>query len=199
MKLDVHPLTSERWTDLETIFTARGCSVARGCWCMFYRRSGAQAAPAGMRRADFNRRQLRALVEGGTSPGLIGYSGGVPVGWISLGRREQYEKLARSPVMKPVDDQPVWSVVCFVVPSAHRRRGVAAALLASGIRWARSQGARIVEAYPVDASGPLRDDNLWFGTASMFERAGFHEVARRKRTRPIFRKSLRAVRGVGRP
>ena len=31
--------------------------------------------------------------------------------------REDYAKLRRSAVMKPVDDVPVWSIVCFVVPS----------------------------------------------------------------------------------
>jgi GNAT superfamily N-acetyltransferase len=190
-KLDVHPLTPERWSDLEMLFGARGCSVARGCWCMFYRRSGAEPVPPGMRRAEFNRGQLRTLVDTGTSPGLIGYRDGVPVGWISLGPREQYPKLARSPVMKPVDDRPVWSIVCFVVPAAYRRQGVAAALLSSAVAWARRRGVRLLEASPVDRTGPRRDDSLWFGTASMFERAGFDEVARRKRTRPVVRKSLR--------
>lgn len=61
--------------------------------------------------------------------GLIGYRDGQPVGWVSFGPREQFAKLDRSPVMKPVDAQPVWSVVCFVVPAAHRGQGVAAALL----------------------------------------------------------------------
>ncbi|HEU4429274.1 MAG TPA: GNAT family N-acetyltransferase [Myxococcota bacterium] len=158
---------------------------------MFYRRSGAQPAPQGVRRANFNREQLRALVDSGTSPGLIGYRGGVPVGWISLGPREQYQKLARSPVMKPVDDQPVWSIVCFVVPAAYRRQGVAAALLAGATAWAKKRGARLLEAYPVDKPDATRDDSLWFGKASTFERAGFEEVARRKPTRPVVRKSLR--------
>jgi len=191
MKLDVRPLTSERWSDLETIFNARGCSVARGCWCMFYRRSGQQPVSAGVRRAEHNRRQLRALVDEGTPPGLIGYRNCVPVGWISLGPREQYLRLARSPVMKRVDERPVWSIVCFVVPAAYRRQGVAAALLAGATAWAKKRGARLLEAYPVDKPDASRDDSLWFGKASMFERAGFTEVARRKPTRPVVRKSLR--------
>ena len=43
MKVVVHPLTPERWPDLETIFEARGCSVARGCWCMYYRVSSKES------------------------------------------------------------------------------------------------------------------------------------------------------------
>ena len=112
MKLTVRPLTPERWPDLEALFNAKGCSVARGCWCMFYRRSGAAAAlPAGTTRAQANRADLKKLARSSTPPGLIGYRGKTPVGWVSLGPREDYPKLKRSPVMKPVDDKPVWSVI----------------------------------------------------------------------------------------
>ncbi len=101
MKIAVAPLTPDRWTDLEAIFGARGCSVARGCWCMAYRLSGArEPLPAGMTRAQSNRAGLEALVDAGHPPGLIGYRGKVPVGWVSIGPREEYARLERSPVMK---------------------------------------------------------------------------------------------------
>jgi len=130
MKLTVAPLTPDRWPDLEAVFNAKGCSVARGCWCMAYRLSGSrEALPPEMTRAQANRAALKALVDAGNPPGLIGYRGKVPVGWFSIGPREEYAKLRRSPVMKPVDDQPVWSVICFVVPSEYRGQGVARALL----------------------------------------------------------------------
>jgi len=187
VKLVVRPLTPERWPDLETLFDARGCSIARMCWCMHYRRSGTHVPPAGSTRARHNRAQLRALVDAGRPPGLIGYRGKVPVGWVSLGPREDYAKLARSPVMKPVDDQPVWSVICFVVPLQYRGQGVARALLDGAIAYARRQGARLIEAYPVDRPGRTADENLWFGTKSMYDDAGFTEVARRKPRRPVVR------------
>src|ERR1700682_333120 len=40
MKLTVHPLTPERWPDLEALFNSKGGSVARGCWGRFYRPRG---------------------------------------------------------------------------------------------------------------------------------------------------------------
>jgi len=194
MKLRVEPLTPDRWDDFEAVFRAKGCSVARGCWCMYYRRSGAAApAPGGVSRGEANRREMKALVDGGEITGLIGYRDGEPVGWISLGPRGRYAKLERSPVMKPVDSRPVWSVICFVVPTAHRRQGVARALLDGAMAYARKRRARVLEAYPVDARGPKRDENLWFGTRGMFEDAGFEVVARRKPTRPVMRRTL-AVR-----
>lgn len=184
----VRPLTPARWKDLETLFTARGCSVARQCWCMHYRRSGAPPVPPkGMTRAATNRSALRALVRSGEPPGLIAYRGRTPVGWVSLGPREDFARLARSPVMKPVDDQPVWSIICFVVPAEHRGQGVAHALLQGAIAYARRRGARLLEAYPVDRRGRSSDDSMWFGAKSMYDAAGFEEVARRRPARPVVR------------
>lgn len=191
-RLTVLPLTPGRWPDLEAVFGARGCSVARSCWCMAYRRSGAQLnPPAGTRRSDFNRAGLKSLVDAGHPPGLIGYLGNQPVGWISLGPREEFAKLKHSPVMKPVDDQPVWSVICFVVPAEHRRKGVAQALLRGAIAYAKKRGARLLEAYPVDKRGPCGDETLWFGAKRMYDRAGFEVVARRKPARPVVRLKVR--------
>ena len=189
-KLTLQPLTPERWPDLEAIFTARGCSVARSCWCMYYRVSGRESGLLNAERAKRNKLAMRKLVAAGPPPGLIGYRGGTPVGWISLGPREHFAKLAKSPVMKPVDDTPVWSVICFVVPSEHRGQGVAHALLYGAKAWAKRRGARLLEAYPVDKAGHGDDQNYWFGTKSMFDAAGFEEVARRKATRPIVRLRL---------
>src|SRR5947208_127447 len=87
-RLEIHPLTAPRFRDLETLFNGPGGSQVRGCWCMFYRRSGPTAIPKGMSQPEHARCSLKALVEAGTVPGLIGYRDGEPVGWVSLGPRE---------------------------------------------------------------------------------------------------------------
>jgi ribosomal protein S18 acetylase RimI-like enzyme len=192
LNLTVKPLTPSRWPDLEAIFAAKGCGVARSCWCMAYRRSRAvgQASPR-MKTARENRADLKRLVDAKRPPGLIGYRGKVPVGWISIAPRHEFARLARSPVMKPVDDRPVWSVVCFVVPTEFRGQGVAQALLAGAVAYVKRQGARLVEAYPVDKSSRSQDDMMWFGAKSMYDRAGFVEVARRRPQRPVVRLQVR--------
>jgi len=195
MKITVLPATPERWRDIEAIFGAKGCSVARGCWCMHYRKSG--SAPSLSRVASRSKKYragLKALVETGKSPGLVAYRDAIPVGWVSLAPREEFARLERSPVMKPVDDKPVWSIICFVVPPEHRGQGVARALLQGAIAHAREHGATVVEAYPVDKRAPSKDDAMWFGAKSMYDHAGFREVARRKPTRPVVRLDLRAAR-----
>jgi GNAT superfamily N-acetyltransferase len=189
MTRTVHPLTPERFADLAELFGRPGGSIVRGCWCMYYRRSG-----GGPTSGAQNKAALRTLVQRGTVPGLIAYEDDSPVGWISLGPREDYAKLRRSPVMKPVDNTPVWSIVCFFVDKASRGRGITSALLKAGIDHARSQGARILEAYPVDKPGRSHDDFMWFGSKAIFDRAGFKEVARRKENRPVMRRVLRPRR-----
>ena len=157
---------------------------------MYYRKSGSSDQPSG----EKNKRALRSLVGRPVAPGLIAYEDGSPVGWISLGPREDYARLQRSPVMKPVDDRPVWSIVCFFVDARARGKGVTRALLKASIDYARSKGATLLEAYPVDKPAAAHPDTMWFGPQSLFEDAGFKEVARRKETRPVMRKPLRPRR-----
>ena len=152
---------------------------------MYYRKSGRVPGSTG----GANQRALKSLVDTGEVPGLIGYVDGEPVGWISLGPREDYAKLQRSPVMKAVDDKPVWSIICFFVDPRARDKGIANKMLKSAIAYARSRGATLLEAYPVDTS--KKSGSLWFGTKSMYDREGFKEVARRKVARSVMRKALR--------
>lgn len=189
MSFTTKPLTATTWPDLEAIFNARGCSIARNCWCMYYRKSGAGSWPT-RDRARLNRAGLKSLADGGEQVGLIGYRDGVPVGWVSFGPREDFLKLANSPVMKPVDDEPVWSVICFVVPSEYRKQGVARQLLDAAVAFCRKKKVKLVEAYPVDKAGRSADTSLWFGAKSMYDAAGFEEVARRKPERPVVRLHL---------
>jgi GNAT superfamily N-acetyltransferase len=183
MTFEVHPVTKERWPDLVELF---GRPIVRTCFCMFYRKTGADT---GVGRE--NRRAMKAIVDRGTVPGLIGYEDGVPVAWVSLGPREDYPKLRRSPVMKPVDDRPVWSIICFFVDPSARRGGLAHRMLQAAVDHARSHGARLVEAYPVDTGTRNASDTMFFGAKSMYDRTGFREVARRRPTRPVMRKTLR--------
>jgi len=194
MPLKVLPLTAERMTDLDTVFQARGCSVAKGCYCMYYRESGkAEDLKAGETPEAKNRAAIAKLAERDLPPGLLGYKDGKAVGWVSLGPRADFLRLASSPTMRSPDAKPVWSIICFVVPSEYRKQGVAHELLAAAVDFARARGATLLEAYPVDRDAPEAKNAPWFGSSSMFAKAGFVEVARNKPARPIVR--LRVARG----
>src|SRR4029450_2984158 len=180
---EVRPLTEHRWADLEKLCELPGGSIVRGCWCIYYRKAGKVAVSRAAGAS--NKKQMRALVRSGTVPGLIGYADGSPVGWISLGPREDYRRLERSRVMKPVDDTPVWSIVCAYVAKRYRGKGYQHKLLAGAIDYARDRGVRMLGAYPVDKPEPSHDAFIFFGSRSLYERAGFHEVVRRSPTRVV--------------
>ncbi len=181
--IEVLPLTAERWPDLERLFGPRGACA--GCWCMWFRTPRAEFERG---KGDGNREALRALVESGPPPGILAYAGAEPVGWCAVAPREAYVLLQRSRILRPLDDAPVWSIVCFFVSRRHRRRGVTAQLLRAATRFALERGARIVEGYPVEPKDRrVADTFVYHGVASAFRAAGFHEVARRSETRPIMR------------
>ena len=178
-----YPLTPERWTDFEKLFGPRGACA--GCWCMYWRLTRTQYDE---QQGELNRRNIKALVDSGNIPGILAYVDDEPVGWCSIAPREEFATLARSRILKPVDDQPVWSVVCFFVARSHRRQGLTIQLLNAAVEYAASKGATVIEGYPVEPKvGKAPDVFVFTGLSSAFQQAGFKEVLRRSETRPIMR------------
>lgn len=177
------PLTPEIWPDFEKLFGPRGACA--GCWCMYWRIPRLQYTE---QQGEMNRRNIKALVDSGNVPGILGYINDEPAGWCSIAPREEYSTLSRSRILKPVDDHPVWSVVCFFVARSYRRKGLTVQLLKAAIEYARSKGAKIIEGYPVEPkAGNAPDVFVYTGLSSAFIQAGFTEVLRRSETRPIMR------------
>ena len=178
------PLTPVRWGDLERLFGKRG--ACGGCWCMYWRLSRPEFEK---RKGEGNRRAFKALVARGAARGVIAYHGSEPVAWCAVGPRDDFPRLARSRVLSPVDDQPVWSVTCFFVARPHRRRGLSVGLLTAAAGMAGRSGARLLEGYPQEPRGASMPDAFaWTGLSGAFRRAGFEECARRSPTRPIMRR-----------
>jgi GNAT superfamily N-acetyltransferase len=131
---------------------------------------------------------MKGIVESGAIPGILAYREGEPVGWCSVALRESYGSLERSPVLKRLDDLPVWSLVCFFVEKGHRDKGVAEALIRAAVAYVREQGGQVIEAYPTPARGKwLPPVSSFMGTPAMFQRAGFVECARPSKSRVIMR------------
>ena len=188
MEMEVYPLTAERWPDLEMLFGPEG--AYRGCWCMWWR---VPAKVYDRNVGTANRDAFKWLVETGTVPGLLAYQEGRPVGWCSLGPRTEYGRFPSmsSPIFKPVDDRPVWSIVCFFIDADHRRQGVAGELVRAAVRYAAEQGAVALEAYPREVASLQKNSNkIYTGTPALFRAAGFAEVARRHPDWPVMRLEL---------
>lgn len=181
-ELSFQPLRRNLWTDLEELFGLNG--ACGGCWCMFWKLRGKAFDEA---KGSATRQMHKSIVDAGTVTGLLAYQEGEVVGWVAVEPRRAYEKLAHSRVLKPVDDQEVWSVTCFYVAKNHRRQGITVELLKAAVEHVRNLGGRIVEGYPVEVKDKAAPPFIFTGTASAFQKAGFREVARNSPTRPIFR------------
>ncbi len=183
---DVVPLTPGRWGDFETLLGPKG--ARGGCWCMRWRQTRTEFEAG---HGDANRRAYQAIVRAGPPPGLLAYDRAGPVGWCQVCPRKDLPVLGRSPLLKQVDDTPVWSVSCFFIRPGHRRQGLTGILIEGAKDYTRRRGAEILEAYPWDARQEKSNSTVYSGVASTFLRHGFDVVARRATRRPVMRLSLK--------
>ncbi|QLD12749.1 GNAT family N-acetyltransferase [Microbacterium oleivorans] len=147
-----------------------------------------------MTNADFQRTDIagradafRDEVDAAPSPGLVAYVDGDAAGWVRVGPRTRQVRLSKTRAYagateEPWDDADVWAISCFAVRKEHRGSGLNAALLEAAVAFARENGARVVEAYPVDpdAGRKVTSNELYHGALSTFLTADFREVARPK-------------------
>ena len=194
-ELRIVPAGEASFDDVAAVFGTRGDPAH--CWCQWYKIPGRDWRAVGDEAlGDRLKAQLEAS---GAGPGLLAYDGETPVGWCAVEPRQHLERLRSSRLVTggtahpDLEDPTVWAVTCFVVPRAYRKRGVGRALAAAALTYAREHGAHVVEAYAVDAR--LREKTpaaeLFHGTVTMFEAAGFAEVARPRPDRAIMEVRLR--------
>lgn len=180
--IEFHPVDVRRWPDMVELFGERGACA--GCWCMWWRGSRADFKK---NQGDGNKRRMKRLIESGVVPGILAYHAGRPVGWCSVGPRESYDALERSRVLKRIDDNPVWSIVCFFIANSYRRKGLSVRLIRAAAKYARSRGAKIVEGYPVVAREGYPAAWAYPGFETAFKKAGFSVAKRWSKARPIMR------------
>lgn len=189
--LTVRELTPRLWPALERLFGENGaCS---GCWCMYWR------LDEGERFEDVKgpgaKRRFRALVSRRAVHGLIAFSSDEPVGWCAFERRVDLPRLDRSPSLRVVDADRVWSLPCLFIKARWRGKGVGSALLRAAVDALRARGAEIVEGYPTKPSQPGKMPAAWAwtGLPSMFEAAGFERADAKPRGKQRYRRTLATV------
>ncbi len=171
MSWQTHPVTPERFEDFADVINPN--RRASHCWCLSHRLRARDIEELG---GGDRERAMRELCSREDPPGVVTYRDGVPVGWCNIGDRSKIPRLAGSKLIRPVDDVPVWSIVCVVVRGGHRRQGVTGPLIEGAVAYAASRGAPAVEAYPVDPLGRMDLTMAFVGTRTMFERAGFERI-----------------------
>jgi GNAT superfamily N-acetyltransferase len=184
--LRFRPLTPKTWPDFVALFGKSG--ACGGCWCMWWRQTRREFDE---RHGEKNKRAMKRLVDSGEVPGILAYEAREPVGWCSVAPRDSFESLNRSRVLKRLDDQPVWSIVCLFLARSHRNRGLTTALIEGAVEHVRASGGRIVEAYPTRPRGKKLDPvSSFMGVPASFERAGFVECARPSEAKVVMRRRI---------
>ena len=173
------PVTADTLADLERF--SRGHGKFRYCSCMRWRMTSTE-----FRRSSKPKRieALRDNVANGRPTGVLAYVDGIPVGWCSIAPREEFRGLERYRKLARIDDAAVWSVTCFFVDRMYRRGGLTGDLLKAAVRYAKENGASVVESYPVESSAV---SYTYMGSPETFTRAGFSDVTPPDGERRMFR------------
>ena len=187
-QITVLPLTPDRIGDFETLFGPSGACY--GCWCTYFR-----LKPKLRQTMTTNEKHefMTGRIRRGPPPGLLAYKEGKPVGWMQIGPRADIPEWnnanrATTPMNDaPADDPLVWAISCFFFTSKERGKGLSHRLVSEGVRFAQTNGARMLEASPMDRAKQAKSIGLYVGSTTVFEKAGFIEVARRKEGRPLMR------------
>jgi GNAT superfamily N-acetyltransferase len=177
--ITIEPVTADRFADAEHALSGGG--DGHSCQCQWWMITNAQWQGTSMEEREG---MLRSEVDAGP-PALVAYVDGEAAGWVRVGPRAAQVRLARTRAFAesphPFDDPSVWAVSCFVVRREHRGAGLTAEMLDAAVTYAREQGARVVEAYPIDPTAAnKRSNELYTGILTTFIAAGFTEVARPK-------------------
>jgi predicted GNAT family acetyltransferase len=191
MTHSIVPLTSDLWPAFEELFGKQGACY--GCCCTYFR-----WPPAARRASDHqsNKSHIRERIEAGPPPGLLAVRDGVADGWMQIGPRldvPEWNNAGRASA--PTDasdaaDPAVWAISCFFVRTKTRGQGLTHRMVAAGIDHARRNGARRLEACPIDHSRDSRSLGLFVGSTRVFEKAGFARAVVRKQGRPLMRLEL---------
>lgn len=189
--LRIQPLTPELIADFTTLFGPQGACY--GCWCTYFRLRPKERQAMG---GDEKREVMLDRIRNGPPPGLLAYDGGRPVGWMQIGPRADVPEWnnpgrVSTPLPDgPADDPRVWAISCFFFHAKARGHGLSHPMLAAGIAFARQNGARLLEAAPMDRAKQSKSVGLFVGSTSVFLKAGFRQVAAVKEGRPLMRLAL---------
>jgi GNAT superfamily N-acetyltransferase len=185
------------WADLQAIF---GTADYPGkCYCQRFKTRDCHWSSMSDQERQ-NRLREQTHCDSPRSPattGLVAYLDQEPVGWVAVEPRTAYPRLLRirtvwSGRQEDKADDSVWAVTCFVTRKGYRKRGITYALATATIGFAREQGARALEAYPMIT--PPGQEITWgelhVGSRQVFADAGFTEVSHPSPRRVVMRIDL---------
>lgn len=162
-KIKVKPVDKSTWKDFEILFKSKGAPSY--CWCMAWRMTKDELK----HNNSANRKKfIKQRVLSKTPIGLLAYIDNEAIAWCSIAPRDTYQRLGGDDRL-----EDVWSLACFFVKKEHRDQGLIDLLIENAKKYARKNGAKYLEAYPVDPDSP---SYRFMGFIQTFEKADFEFV-----------------------
>ncbi|MCC3280736.1 GNAT family N-acetyltransferase [Arthrobacter sp. zg-Y40] len=198
--LTVRPANQGSPADLQAVFAGRG--DPHRCQCQWFKASREQwrAMPQEERAYRLRQQANCGSPDAGSTSGLLAYLDAEPVGWCAVEPRTAYPRLERLRVpwsgrTEDKADDGVWAVTCFVTRTGYRRQGVSYALARGAVGFARERGARALEGYPMltEPGKEVAWGELFVGSRSVFDAAGFTEVSHPTPRRVVMRIDFEAA------
>jgi GNAT superfamily N-acetyltransferase len=141
-------------------------------------------ARQGSKAQKWEERTLQASVTDGVPIGLLAYLEGVPIAWCSVAPKTAFRLLDEG---RAVETDEIWSITCFFVLRPFRGQGLVERLIAAAAAYAKAEGAKVIEAYPVDEDSP---SYRFMGQVEQFKQVGFKPVGAAGKRRRVMQRRL---------
>ena len=161
--IKIIPVDKTNWSDFETLFKSKGGPGY--CWCMAWRMTRDELKH---NNSPGRKKFIKQRVWSETPIGLLAYADKEAIAWCSIAPRETYQRLGGDESL-----ENVWSIVCFYIKKEFRDKGLIDLLIESAKKYAKKNGAKYLEAYPVETDSP---SYRFMGFIKTFEKADFNFV-----------------------
>jgi polysaccharide pyruvyl transferase WcaK-like protein len=173
----VRALDSDTW-DAFARLVDRHNGVSGGCWCTWFHTMHADKTFT----AEGNRALKHRLVLAGRAHAALVFDGAEAIAWCQYGVPAELPNIYHRKEYEATRERaPDYRITCLFVDRSARREGLSLVALQGALDLIARSGGGVVEAYPHDTAG-AKVSNLYSGTRTLFEAAGFAYI-RAKGTR----------------
>jgi GNAT superfamily N-acetyltransferase len=159
----IKPVNRNNWTDFEELFESKGGPSY--CWCMVWRMTKEELK---QNTSECRKEYIKKRVWSDIPIGLLGYIENKAFAWCSIAPRETHQRLYGDENI-----ENVWSITCFYIKKEFRKKGITEFLIENAKKYAQENGAKYIEAYPVEKESP---SYRFMGFIKTFEKSGFKYI-----------------------
>lgn len=165
--MTIQQLSSANWTDFVSLMQTDAQCLE--CWCLNHRE------PAGCATGEAAQEKTKMLTAEKRVGGLLAYQDQACVGWIAI---DPMTELVGHDCQSTGKDQE-WSIHCLFVKDGFRGQGISKLLITAAIEFARSNGAKLVSAFPIPEENRSRfpiNEAEFSGRFTTYSKLGFKPV-----------------------